>query len=115
MWYKQTTKIFHVEEGKLPAPLEAFLKKWTDKILEYKKDYRELYPVKLACIEFIYEGVVYAIYPTTVKATYNTSFMSDEEYEASWDSLFETYQREIRDDMKKELNVIHSKYHGFLD
>lgn len=82
---------------------------------EYKKDYVELYSVKLASIEFIYNDVVYAIYPKTVKATYMTDFMRNEEYEVEWDSLFETYQREIRDDMEKELGVKHSRYWGFLD
>ena len=41
--------------------------------------------------------------------------MSEEEYEVSWDSLFEEYEREIRDDLEKELGVIHSRYQGMLD
>ena len=71
--------------------------------------------MKLAHIEFIYKDVVYAIYPKNVSATYKTNFMSEEEYEVSWDSLFEEYQREIRDDLEKELGVKHSRYWGMLD
>ena len=44
-----------------------------------------------------------------------TNFLSDEEYEASWDALFEEYQREIRDDLEKTLGVEHSRYWGMLD
>ena len=79
------------------------------------KSYKEMYPVKLAKIDFIYKDVIYRIYPTTIKATYKSDFMSDEPYDVSWDSLFETYQREIRDDMKNELGIIYSRYTGFLD
>ena len=41
--------------------------------------------------------------------------MSDEEYEVSWDSLFEEYEHEIRIDLEKELGVKHSRYWGMLD
>ena len=44
-----------------------------------------------------------------------TDFMSNEEYEASLDSLFEEYQREIRDHLGKDLGVKHSRYWGILD
>ena len=50
-----------------------------------------------------------------VSASYKTDFMSDEEYEVSWDSLLEEYQREIRNDLEKELEVKHSRYFGMLD
>ena len=71
--------------------------------------------MKLSHIEFIYHDVVYVISPLNVSATYRTNFMSDEEYEVSWDSLFEEYEREIRDDLEKELGVKHSRYWGMLD
>ena len=115
MWYKMATTIYDYNQMDVPSELVDFLKKWTNKIEEYKKTYCEAYPVKLAKIEFIYKDFVYAILPTTINATYKTNFMSDEYYDVSWDSLFETYQREIRDDLKKELGVIHSRYIGFLD
>ena len=115
IWYKKPTMIFHYKEDKIPMELKSFLDKWYNKMENYKIDYVENYPVKLAKIEFIYKDVVYAIYPTTIKATYTTSFLNDSPYEASWDSLFEYYQKEIRDDMEKELGVIHSRYYGFLD
>ena len=41
-----------------------------------------------------------------------TDFMSNE---VSWDSLFEEHEREIRDDLEKELGVKHSRYWGMLD
>ena len=92
-----------------------FLDKWNKKILEYKESFIEQYPVKLAHMEFIYDDVVYTIYPMNVSATYTTSFMSDKEYEVSWDSLFEEYQSEIRDDLEKKLGVKHSRYWGMLN
>ena len=115
IWYKDTTMIFDYQSEDIPVELKLFLHKWSKKIQEYKKDFVELYPVKLAHIEFIYKDVVYAIYPKTVSATYKTSFLRNEEYEASWDALFEEYQREIRDDLKQQLNVERSRYFGMLD
>ena len=115
IWYEKVTYIFDYKNMDLPNELLEFLDKWKNKILEYKKSYIEMYPVKLAHIEFIYKDVVYGIYPATVSATYTTNFMSDHEYETSWDSLFECYQREIRDEMRKELGVEYSRYIGFLD
>lgn len=115
IWYEEATMLFDYNEADIPLELKNFLDKWSKKIEEYKENYVELYPVKLAHIEFIYNDVVYSIYPNTVKATYMTSFLSDKEYEVEWDSLFETYQREIRDDMEKELGVKYSRYWGFLD
>ena len=41
--------------------------------------------------------------------------LGDEEYEVSWDSLIEEYEREIRDELEKELGVKHSRYIGMLD
>lgn len=115
IWYEKATMLFDYNEADIPLELKNFLDKWSKKIEEYKENYVELYPVKLAHIEFIYNDVVYSIYPNTVKATYMTSFLSDKEYEVEWDSLFETYQREIRDDLEKELGVKYSRYWGFLD
>ncbi len=115
IWYEEETMIFDYKKMQLPQELVLFLDKWCEKMAGYKEAYVELYPVKLAHIEFIYKDFVYIIYPTTIGATYRTNFLSDEYYDVSWDSLFETYQREIRDDMKKELGIIHSRYYGFLD
>ena len=95
--------------------LKQFLDKWNNKMKEYKKTYIEKYPIKLAHIEFIYLEEVYVIYPNVISATYTTSFMSDEEYECSWDSLFEVFQKEIRTDLLKDLGVKHSRYFGMLD
>lgn len=116
MWYKNETHIYSPEKANdIPDELRAFLIEWKEKIAEYKETYREQYPVKLAHIDFIYKNVVYKITPKTVGATYETDFMSDKPYEVEWDSLFETYEREIRDDLKTKLGVVHSKYNGFLD
>ena len=48
-------------------------------------------------------------------ATYETDFMSDKPYTVSWDSLFECYDKEIRDDMNATLGIERSRYFGFLD
>lgn len=115
IWYKDTTSLYDYQNLDIPNELKTFLDKWNKKILKYKETFVERYPVKLAHIEFIYDDVVYEIYPMNVSATYRTDFLSDEEYEVSWDSLFEEYQREIRDDLEKELGVKHSRYFGMLD
>ena len=115
IWYENPTLIFDYENMDLPEELKQFLDMWSNKILNYMETYIERYPVKLAHIEFIYKDVVYTIYPSTIKATYKSTFMRDEPYDVSWDSLFETYQREIRDDLQRILNVKHSRYYGFLD
>ena len=115
VWYKTIVSIYHPIEEEIPEELRAFLAKWTEKIKEYKETYIERYPVKLAHIEFIYKDVVYRIDPLTIKATYMSTFMSDEPYEVEWDSLFEEYQREIRDDLRDTLGVTLSRYIGFLD
>ena len=41
--------------------------------------------------------------------------MSDTEYDVSWDSLFETYELEIRKDLESKLGVVHSRYFGMID
>lgn len=115
IWYSDVTMLYNYQNLDIPKELKLFLDNWNQKILEYKETYVELYPVKLAHIEFIYKDVIYSLYPSNVSATYMSTFMSDEPYEVSWDSLFETYQREIRDDMEKELGISHSRYFGFLD
>jgi len=115
IWYKDSISLYDYQNLDIPNELKVFLDKWNKKILEYKESFIEQYPVKLAHIEFIYDDVVYAIYPMNVSATYTTSFMSDKEYEVSWDSLFEEYQSEIRDDLEKKLGVKHSRYWGMLD
>ena len=123
IWYKEAVMLYDYQTMDIPSELKVFLDKWNGKILEYKKTFIERYPVKLAHIEFIYDYVVYALYPRNVSATYKTRFMfleveegeEDEEFEVSWDALFEEYQREIRDDLEKELGVKHSRYWGMLD
>lgn len=115
IWYKDVVMLYNYREKDIPNELKLFLDKWNKKMLEYKETYVEMCPVKLAHIEFIYEDVVYVIEPINVSASYMTSFMSDKEYEVSWDSLFETYQYEIRKDLKSELGVEHSRYWGMLD
>lgn len=116
-WYKffQKIPVFDARDPILPPALSAFLCKWEEKIAEYKKSYRESYPVKLAKIELIYEGEVYEIFPAAVGATYETDFMSDEPYTVSWDSLFEAYEREIREDLGARLGVEFCRYYGMLD
>ena len=115
IWYKDVVYLYDYHNLNIPNELKIFLDKWNKKVLEYKKTFVEQYPVKLARIEFIYDNVVYAIYPKNVSASYMTDFMSNEVYEVSWDSLFEEYEREIRDDLEKELGVKHSRYWGMLD
>ena len=115
IWYKGVVGLYNYQNLDIPNELKAFLDKWNQKIVAYKEKYVERYPVKLAHIEFIYQDVVYSMYPMNVSASYMTNFMSDEEYEASWDSLFEEYELEIRKDLEKELGVKHSRYWGMLD
>ena len=115
IWYKDIVSLYDYQNLDIPNELKMFLDKWNKKVLEYKKTFVEPYPVKLARIEFIYDNVVYAIYPKNVSASYMTDFMSNEVYEVSWDSLFEEYQREIRKDLETELGVKHSRYWGMLD
>ena len=115
IWYKKAISLYNYKNMNISKELKLFLDKWSSKIIECKKTYVEQYPVKLAHIEFIYQDVVYAIYPENVSATYTTDFMSDEEYEVSWDSLLEEYQRDIRDDLEKELGVKYSRYWGMID
>jgi len=115
MWYENSTSLYDYKTEDIPQELKDFLDKWTDKIRVYKESFCERYPVKLAEIEFIYKDIVYSIYPKTVGATYMTDFLLGYMYEVSWDSLFEEYQREMRDDLKNELGVIHSRYWGMLD
>ena len=115
IWYKDVISLYDYQNLDIPNELKLFLDKWNKKILESKETFIEQYSVKLAHIEFIYNDVVYAIYPMNVSASYKTDFMSDEEYEVSWDSLLEEYQREIRNDLEKELEVKHSRYFGMLD
>lgn len=114
IWYDDVTYIGNPSE-KLPTPLNAFIERWRERIKEYMKTYRERYPVKMAKIEFIYEDNVYALLPTAVGATYESTFMSEEPYEVSWDSLFEEYEKEIREDLAHTLGVTHSRYSGYLD
>lgn len=115
IWYKNAISLYDYQNLDIPNELKQFLDKWNNKILEYQKTFIERYPVKLARIEFIYDEVVYAIYPMNVSASYKTDFMSDEEYDVSWDSLFEEYEHEIRVDLEKELGVKYSRYWGMLD
>lgn len=115
IWFKDTVSLHNYRQKDIPDELKAFLDKWNEKMLKCKETFAELYPVKLAHIEFIYNDVVYDIHPEDVSATYTTSFMRDKEYEVSWDSLFEKYQGEIRNDLRSELGVERSRYWGMLD
>lgn len=112
IWYKDVVYLYDYHNLNIPNELKIFLDKWNKKLLEYKKNFVEQYPVKLARIKFIYDNIVYAIYPKNVSASYMTDFMSNE---VSWDSLFEEYEREIKDVLEKELVVKHSRYWGMLD
>ena len=115
IWYEEVINLYNYQSLDIPNELKRFLDKWNNKMKEYKKDFVEKYPVKLAQIEFIYNDEVYSLKPSVISATYKTSFMADEEYECSWDSLFEEYQKDIREDLEKELGVAHSRYFGMLD
>lgn len=116
VWY-EWEKVVYIGNQKenIPDELRAFIEKWTGKIQEYKKTFREMYPVKNAEIVFVYKEQVYYLYPMAVGATYQSDFLTGEMHEYGWDALFEEYQREIRDDMKKELGVEYSAYYGMLD
>ena len=115
IWYERATPIYRADDSGIPEELQAFLQKWCDRIEQYKKTYREIYPVKMAKVEFIYKDEVYAIFPTAVSASYETDFMSDTPYTVSWDSLFEEYEVEIRADLRESLGVTRSRYFGMLD
>ena len=115
IWYKDEVRLYDYQNLNITNELKLFLDKWNNKINEYKKTYIEQYPVKLARIEFIYKEEVYVLSPMNVSCFYMSNFMSEEEYEVSWDSLFEVYEKEIRDDLETELGVIHSRYFGMLD
>lgn len=115
VWYEDTTSLEDYNNKDIPVELKTFLDRWNNKINEYKKVYKEEYPVKLAKIEFIYKDFIYVIYPMSVSAIYKSNFMSDSEYDVSWDSLFEKYEKEIREDLNKELGVKYSRYFGMLD
>ena len=115
IWYDRIVPIRSACDEGLPAPLAAFLDDWNVRIKEYMTSFRERYPVKMAKIEFIYEDTAYAIYPKTVGATYESTFMSDTPYEVSWDSLFEEYEKQIREELASRLGITHSRYSGYLD
>jgi len=115
IWYEDTINLIDYKSKDVPLELKEFLDKWNNKINEHKKIYKEEYPVKMAKIEFIYNDIVYVIYPVCVSATYKSNFMSDKEYDVSFDSLFEKYEKEIREDLEKELGVKYSRYWGMLD
>ena len=58
IWYERPTSIYHYKDmNNLPSELVLFLDKWSNKINGYIKDYKELYPVKLAHIIFIYKDI----------------------------------------------------------
>ena len=110
IWYERTTSLENYKIKDIPNELKTFLDKWNDKINEYKKLYKEEYPVKLAKIEFIYKDIIYVMYPMDVSAVYKSNFLSDSEYDVSWDSIFEKYEKDIREDLNKELGVKYSRY-----
>lgn len=112
IWYEDLTRIYsNYNEMDIPQELKDFLEKWDNLMQNYKKDFTEMYPVKLAKILFIYNDYAYCIFPTTISATEISIFGK----EVEWDSLFEAYQKNIRDDLKKSLGVTYTRYIGFLD
>jgi len=116
IWYEwEKVKYLSQKPQDIPDELRAFLEKWTKKMQVYKESFRELYPVKNAKITFLYKEQVYYLYPSAVGATYESDFLTGEMHEYDWDAFFEEYQREIRDDMKKELGIEYSAYYGMLD
>ena len=116
IWYEwEKAKHLGYDKEEIPDELRAFLEKWTKKMKEYKESFREMYPVKLAKITFLYKDQVYYMYPTSVGATYESDFITGVMREYGWDAFFEEYQREIRNDLKQELGVEYSSYFGMLD
>ena len=112
IWYEDLTRIYsNYNEMDIPQELKDFLEKWDNLMQNYKEDFIEMYPVKLAKILFIYNDYVYCIFPTTISATEISIFGK----EVECDSLFEAYQKNIRDDLKKSLGVTYTRYIGFLD
>lgn len=112
IWYEDLTRIYgDYKKTDIPQELKDFLSKWEKSIQEYKKDFVEMYPVKLAKILFIYNDCAYCIFPITINATEISIFGK----EVEWDSLFEAYQREIRNDLENSLGVKYTRYIGFLD
>lgn len=112
IWYEDLTRIYsNYNEMDIPQELKDFLGKWDDLMQNYKKNFVEMYPVKLAKILFIYNDCAYCIFPTTISATEISIFGK----EVEWDSLFEAYQKDIRDDLRNSLGVTYTRYIGFLD
>ena len=116
IWYEwEKVKYLAKKPQDIPDELRAFLEKWTKKMQVYKETFCELYPVKNAAIMFLYKDQVYKLFPSAVGATYESDFLTGEMHEYDWDAFLEEYQREIRDDMKKELGIEYSAYYGVLD
>lgn len=115
IWYLDETVIYQIDKTELPIELKEFLLKWKEKMLEERKTFVETYPVKLARITFIYKDYIYRIYPSTIAATEYYITSKNEKVEIEFDSLFEAYQREIRNGLEQELGIKYSKYIGFLD
>lgn len=104
IWFKSSDVIivgWNYHNDNLPQEICRFLNKWNKIMAERKKNFREMYPVKNAKIEFIFKEEVYRLLPCSVGA--------EEE------SFFEDNQRDIRDDLEKTLGIDYSRYFGMLD
>ena len=115
IWYLEKTNIYDYKNCELPNELIIFLEKWNEKMKILRETFEEGYPVKLARIEFIYKDYIYSIFPSTISSMTKSIFKANEGFILPWDALFEAYQKDIRDDLEKELGVKYSKYIGFLD
>ena len=120
VWYERNKVIYltgEYEKTNLPDQLIKFLKKWTKKIKENLKTFKEEYPVKDARIEFIYENECYRLEPKGVGAVSDTPhyYFFGDEYFPEYHSLFEKYEAEIREDLENTLGVKYSRYLGYLD
>lgn len=115
IWYLDIINIYDYKKSNLPDKLIILLDKWNEKMIKLREKFEEGYPVKSAKILFIYKDFVYCIYPSTISSMTKSIFKENEGYILPWDALFEAYQKDIRDDLEKELGVKYSKYIGFLD
>ena len=115
IWYLDKTNIYDYRKCDLPNELITLLDKWNEKMINLRETFEEGYPVKSARIEFIYRDYIYSIFPYTISAMTKSIFKANEGFILPWDALFEAYQKDIRDDLEKELGVKYSKYIGFLD
>ena len=105
IWYENSTKIVDYENMNIPEELQKLLNKWKKKFSKYEKAYLISHKIKDNAIEFIYNDYVYSIYGDTFEnndiSLYNT--------------MLDHFQMQIRDDLKKTLGVIYTRYWGSFD